>query len=266
MPFPRELFERLPSLKLVAVTGPHNRTLDLAAAAEHGVIVSHTRGGNSHHATVELTWALILATARNLAYEDRMMRAGGWQSTVGMMLYGRTLGVLGLGRIGGGVAALGRAFGMSLIAWSPHMTPERASAAGARLVSKEELFAESDVVTIHIVLSSRTRDLIGAADLNRMQRHAILVNTSRGPIVNETALGECLRDRRIAGAGLDVFDREPLPADHLLRTLDNVVLSPHLGYVSQETYKVFYADTVENILAYLEGKPVRRLMAVSPAP
>jgi D-3-phosphoglycerate dehydrogenase len=260
MPFPRELFERLPSLRFVAVTGPHNRTLDLAAAADHGVVVSHTHGGNGHHATIELTWALILATARNLAYEDRLMRAGGWQATIGMMVHGRTLGVLGLGRIGSGVAALGHAFGMKLIAWSPNMTPERASAAGARLVSRELLFAEADVVTVHMVLSDRTRDLIGAADLDRMPRHAVFVNTSRGPIVNEAALVRCLRERRIAGAGLDVYDQEPLPADHVFRKLDNVVLTPHLGYVSEETYKVFYGDTVENIRAYLAGEPVRRLV------
>ncbi|HEY0526997.1 MAG TPA: D-2-hydroxyacid dehydrogenase family protein, partial [Stellaceae bacterium] len=239
LPFPRALFERLPNLRLLITTGMHNRSIDLDAAAEHGVLVCHTRGGGTEHSTTELTWALILAAARHVPLEDRGMRAGGWQKTVGMTLHGKTLGVLGLGRLGARAAAIGRAFGMEVIAWSPNLTTERAAAGGARLVGKDELFATSDVLTIHMVLGERSRGLVGAKELALLPAHAILVNTSRGPIVDEAALIEALRDQHIGGAGLDVFDQEPLPADHPLRSLDNVVLTPHLGYVSQESYSVF---------------------------
>jgi len=261
MSFPRALIERLPALKLLVFTGTHNRTLDLSAAEDHGVTVSHTRGGGTEHSTVELTWALILTAARHLAYEDRAMRGGGWQSTIGMTLHGRTLGILGLGRLGSMIAPLGRAFGMKVIAWSPNLSAERAAAVDARLVPKEDLFAQSDVLTIHIVLSERTRGLVGAKELARMQNHAILVNTSRGPIVDEGALIGALQQKRIGGAALDVFDQEPLPTDHALRRLDNAVLTPHLGYVSFESYAIYFGDMVENVLAYLAGAPIRLLRA-----
>ena len=259
MPFPAALFERLPALRLLVTTGTHNRTVDLSAALSHGVMVSHTRGGGTENSTAELTWALILASARNVAYEDREMRNGAWQSTIGMTLHGKTLGLLGLGRIGSAVANIGRAFGMRLAAWSPHLAAERAAMAAAQLVSKDDLFAQSDVLTIHIVLSDQTRRLVGANELGKMKRHAIVVNTSRGPIIDEAALISALQERRIGGAGLDVFDQEPLPRDHALRQLHNVVITPHLGYVSQESYKIYFNDVVENILAFLSGTPIRVL-------
>jgi phosphoglycerate dehydrogenase-like enzyme len=259
MPFPAALFDRLPSLRLLVTTGTHNRTVDLNAAVSHGVIVSHTRAAGTENSTVELTWALILAAARNLTYEDRAMRAGGWQSTIGMTLHDKTLGILGLGRIGAIVAKIGHAFGMKIIAWSANLTAERVGMTPARLVSKDELFAQSDVLTIHMVLSERTRRLVGANELGRMKAHAILINTSRGPIIDEAALIQALQEKRIAGAGLDAFDQEPLPSDHVLRKLDNVVITPHLGYVSEESYKIFFGDMVENIVAYLAGTPIRVL-------
>jgi phosphoglycerate dehydrogenase-like enzyme len=261
MPFPRALLERLPQLKLVVVTGTHNRTLDLSAVNDHGITVCHTRGGGTEHCTSELTWALILASARHLTYEDRAMRDGKWQSTVGMTLHGKTLGVLGLGRIGSIVATIGRAFGMKIIAWSPHLTGERVAAAEGRLVSKEELLAKSDVLTIHMVLSESTHGLIGAKELASMHSHAVLVNTSRGPIVDEAALIQALQDKRIGGAALDAFDCEPLRTDHPFRKLDNIVLTPHLGYVCQETYAIYFNDVVEDICAYLAGAPIRVLSA-----
>ena len=257
MPFPRVLIERLPKLKLIVFTGGRIRTLDLEAAREKGITVTYTRGAGSQYSTSELTWALILAAARNLCAEDRAVRAGDWQKSIGTTQHGKTLGILGLGNIGSRVAAVGRAFGMEIVAWSPNLTPERAEASGARAVTKADLFRQSDIVTIHMILSERTRGLVGPGDLALMQRHAILINTARGPIVEETALVEALRSKRIAGAGLDVFDQEPLPPDHPLRRLENVVLSPHLGYVTREIYAVFFQDMVENIAAYLAGKPVR---------
>jgi len=259
LPFPCALIERLPFLKLLVVTGTHNRTLDLLAAAERGIVVSHTRGGGTEHSTVELTWALILAAARHVAQEDQAMRRGSWQTTIGTTLHGKTLGVLGLGRLGTFVARIGRAFGMNIIAWSPNLTPERADAAGATYVSKADLFEQSDVLSIHLVLSDRTRGLIAADELSLMPPHAILVNTSRGPIIDEAALLAALRERRISCAALDVFDQEPLPQNHPLRQLENVVLTPHLGYVSKESYKIFFEDMVENISAYLAGTPIRVL-------
>lgn len=260
MPVPAALIERLPKLKLIVVTGAHNRTLDLAAAAARGIVVSHTRNPGTQYPTGELTWALILAAARSLTFESRNMREGGWQQTVGITLHGRTLGVLGLGRLGTVVAGVGRAFGMNVLAWSPNLTEERAAAGGATLVSKQALLSQSDVVTLHMVLSERTRGLLGREDLALMRPGAILVNTSRGPLVDEAALLEALRAGRIV-AGLDCYDQEPLPADHPFRTLDNVVVSPHLGYVTRESFEVFYADTVENIDAYLAGDPIRILQS-----
>ena len=259
MPVPAVLIERLPRLKLIVVTGAHNRTLDLAAAVARGIVVSHTRNADTQFATAELAWGLILAAARHIASEAETLRRGGWQRTVGITLHGRTLGVLGLGRIGSVVARFGQAFGMPVIAWSPNLTAEKAQAAGARLVSKAELFAQSDVLTLHMVLSERSRGLVGAADLALLKPDAIVVNTSRGPLIDEGALVEALRARRIGMAALDCFDQEPLAPDHPLRGLDSVVATPHLGYVTRETYAVFFADTVDNIEAYLAGAPVRRL-------
>ena len=259
MAFPRALFERLPDLRLIVLTGMRSPSLDLGAAADRGVLVCHTRGGGTEHSTTELAWGLVLACARRIAREDRVMHEGGWQSTIGTMLHGKTLGLLGLGRLGGRMAALGQAFGMEVIAWSENLTPSRAAEAGAERVEKEELFRRSDVVSIHLVLGERTRGLVGAGEIGLMKPSAFLVNTSRGPIVDETALVEALRTGRIAGAGLDVYDREPLPPDHPLRHLDNTVLTPHLGYVTEETYRVFFADMVEDIAAYLDGRPIRVL-------
>ena len=259
MPMPRTLIERLPALKLIVVTGAHNRTLDLAAAKERGITVSHTRGGDSQYATPELAWGLILSLMRHIPQEHQRMREGGWQETVGTALHGRTLSILGLGRLGSRMASIGRAFGMEVLAWSQNLTAERAEAAGATLVAKDELFARADVLTIHLVLGERSRGLVGAAELRRMKPSAVLINTSRGPIVDEAALIAALERLDIRGAGLDVYDREPLPADHPLRPLGNVVLTPHLGYVTEGTYRMFYADTVEAIAAWRAGTPVRLL-------
>jgi phosphoglycerate dehydrogenase-like enzyme len=259
IPMPRTLIERLPALKLIVVTGAHNRTLDLAAAKERGITVSHTRGGDSQHATPELAWGLILSLMRHIPQEHQRMREGGWQETVGTALHGQTLSILGLGRLGSRMASIGRAFGMEVLAWSQNLTAERAEAAGAALVAKDELFARADVLTIHLVLGERSRGLVGAAELQRMKPSAVLINTSRGPIVDEAALIAALEARDIRGAGLDVYDREPLPADHPLRRLGNVVLTPHLGYVTEGTYRMFYADTVEAIAAWRAGTPVRTL-------
>src|SRR3954469_5641040 len=259
MPGPRSLVQRLPKLKLLVVTGAHNRTLDLAAAKERGIVVAHTRGGDSQYATPELAWGLILSLMRHIPQEHQRRREGGWQETVGTALHGQTLSILGLGRLGSRMAAIGRAFGMAVLAWSQNLTAERAEAAGATLVAKDELFARADVLTIHLVLGDRSRGLVGAAELQRMKPSAVLINTSRGPIVDEAALIAALERLDIRGAGLDVYDREPLPADHPLRRLGNVVLTPHLGYVTEDTYRMFYADTVEAIAAWRAGTPVRLL-------
>jgi phosphoglycerate dehydrogenase-like enzyme len=239
----------LPQLKLIASTGPRNAAIDVEAAAERGIVVAHT--GYDARPTIEMTWALILASARQVALENAHLRAGGWQLRMGDSLHGKTLGVLGLGNIGSEVARIGLAFGMEVIAWSQNLTPDKAQACGARLVSKEELFRSADVLTIHLVLSQRTKGLVGAAELQAMKPSARLINTSRGPIVDEPALIEVLRERRIAGAALDVFDIEPLPADHPFRSLDNVLATPHIGFVARELYRTFYRDTVENITRWL---------------
>jgi phosphoglycerate dehydrogenase-like enzyme len=249
-PLPRSIIERLPNLKLIASTGPVNASIDLAAAGDHAVTVVHT--GYRSDPTIEFTWALILASSRNIVMENNSVRSGGWQQTVGTDLRGQTLGVLGLGRIGSQVARIGSAFGMKLVAWSRNMTSETAEAAGASLVSKEQLFEQADILTIHLVLSSRTRGLVGAAELARMKPTARLINTSRGPIVDEQALISVLRKRQIASAAIDVFDIEPLPPAHPFRTLDNVLATPHLGYVSHGLYETFYEDTVANIRAWLD--------------
>jgi phosphoglycerate dehydrogenase-like enzyme len=254
-PFPRSLLHRLPNLKLLVTTGARNASIDVAAASERGITVCGT--GAHPSGPVELTWALILAAARHLPAEDANVRAGGWQQTVGTDLAGATLGVVGLGRLGEKVARIGAAFGMDVVAWSQNLTAERAAQVGVRRVTKEELLTAADVVTIHLQLSDRTRGLIGAEELALMKRTATLVNTSRGPIVDEAALLDALRSDRIAGAGLDVFDREPLPADHPLRSEPRAVLTPHLGYVTKATYEVFYRGAVEDVAAFLAGAPVR---------
>jgi phosphoglycerate dehydrogenase-like enzyme len=259
-PFPRRVLERLPNLRLLVTTGMRNASVDVAAAAERGVTVCGTAGLVTP--TVELTWALILDLARSVTAENTGLRSadGPWQRTVGTDLAGATLGVVGLGRIGSQVAHIGRAFGMDVLAWSQNLTAEAAEAAGARLAaSKDELLAAADVVTIHLVLSERTRGLLGAAELAAMRPEAYLVNTSRAPIVDQDALVEALRAGRIAGAALDVYDVEPLPADHPFRTLPNVLATPHLGYVTTRNYAVFHREIVEDIAAYLAGAPVRTL-------
>jgi phosphoglycerate dehydrogenase-like enzyme len=250
-PLPRNVVERLPNLKFIASTGPINASIDVVAAADRGIVVSHT--GYRSDPTIDLTWALILASARNIVAESNSLRSGGWQRTVGTELRGKTLGVLGLGRVGSEVARIGRAFGMDLIAWSRNMTPEAAQAAGAVLVSKDELFEQADILTIHLVLSARTRSLVGAAELALMKSTARLINTSRGPIVDEQALISALRNKQIAGAAIDVFDIEPLPASHPFRTLDNVLATPHIGYVAQGLYRTFYEDSVSNIRKWLDS-------------
>jgi phosphoglycerate dehydrogenase-like enzyme len=249
-PLPRSVIERLPNLKLIASTGPGNASIDVAAAADHGITVVHT--GYRSDPTIEFTWALILACARNVVAESNSVRSGGWQHTVGADLRGATLGILGLGRIGSQVARIGSAFGMNLLAWSQNLTPESAKAAGATLVSKEQLFEQADILTIHLVLSNRTRGLVGAAELGRMKSTARLINTSRGPIVDEQALISALQRRQIAGAAVDVFEVEPLPPSHPFRMLDNVLATPHIGYVSRGLYATFYADTVANVRGWLD--------------
>jgi phosphoglycerate dehydrogenase-like enzyme len=257
-PFPRTLLDRLPRLRLLVTTGMRNASIDLRAAADRGVLVCGTGGLPSP--TAELTWALILALVRHVPREDRATRDGRWQETLGTTLSGKTLGVLGLGQLGSRVARVGRAFEMEVLAWSQNLTAERAAAVGATLAgSCDELLARADVVTIHLVLSDRTRGLLGARELALLRPPAYLVNTSRGPIVDERALIAVLRAGAIAGAGLDVFDEEPLPRDHPLRQLPNTVITPHLGYVTEETYRNFYAQALEDIRAFLAGAPVRVL-------
>jgi phosphoglycerate dehydrogenase-like enzyme len=256
-PFPAGLLELLPRLELLVTTGMRNASLDLEAAARRGVTVCGTEALGTP--TAELTWALILALARRIPAEDRALREGRWQESVGVGLEGKTLGVVGLGRIGSAVARVGASFGMRLIAWSQNLTAQRAAEAGAELATKEALFRDGDVVTIHLVLSERTRGLVGARELGLMKPTAFLVNTSRGPIVEEDSFLAALAEGRIAAAGLDVYDEEPLPAGHPLRAAQNTVLTPHLGYVTEESYALFYAQTVEAISAYLDGSPVRVL-------
>jgi phosphoglycerate dehydrogenase-like enzyme len=251
-PLPRNIIEGLPNLKLIASTGAGNASIDVPAASDRGIAVVHT--GYRSDPAIEFTWALILASARHIVMESNAVRSGGWQQSVGADLRGKTLGVLGLGRIGSEVARIGRAFGMNLIAWSQNMTPQAAEAAGAISVSKNQLFEQADFLTIHVVLSSRTRGLIGATELARMKPTARLINTSRGPIVEEQALISVLKNKQIAGAAIDVFDVEPLPPNHPFRALDNVLATPHIAYVSQDLYKTFYEDTVSNIRKWLDTR------------
>lgn len=249
-PLSRELLQRLPRLKLIASTGPRNPSIDSAAAKELGIGVTST--GYESTPTIELTWALILASARFIVRENRAVREGLWQTSIGEELCGKTLGVLGLGNIGSQVTRIGLAFGMKVIAWSQNLTQETAEAVGAKLVSKEALFRDADIVTIHLILSNRTVGLVGAAELALMKPTARLINTSRGPIVDEPSLLNALRSQAIAGAAIDVFDLEPLPLDHPFRTMANVLATPHIGYVAQNLYRTFYGDVVKNITAWLE--------------
>ncbi|MBK1660385.1 D-2-hydroxyacid dehydrogenase family protein [Paracraurococcus ruber] len=258
-PFPRALIEQLPNLKLLITTGMRNRSIDLAACAERGIAVCGTP--SVAHPTVDLTWGLILSLMRRIPEQQAALREGRWQVAMGNTLEGKVLGCVGLGNLGGRVARVGAAFGMKVLAWSQNLTAEKAAAAGATAVSKEQLLAEADVVTLHLVLSDRSRGIIGAGDLARMKPTAVIVNTSRGPLIDQAALVAALRERRIGGAGLDVYDTEPLPADHPILAAPNTVLTPHLGYVTEENYRAYFQGAVEAIEGYLAGKPVRELRA-----
>ncbi len=255
-PFPRQVIEALPDLKLLITTGARNASIDMAACAERGIVVCGTSSfGNP---TTGITFGLILELTRRIGWENARMKAGApWQVTLGMDIEGKTLGVLGLGKLGGRAAGVGKAFGMNAIAWSQNLTPEKCKEAGVGYVSKDDLFRNSDFVTIHLQLSPRTRSLVTAKELGLMKPTAYIVNTSRGPIIDEPALIAALREKQIAGAGLDVFDVEPLPVDHPFRSMDNVVLTPHLGYVSQQNYAGYFPDIVDDIRGWLDGKPVR---------
>lgn len=259
MPMTAKLIDRLPNLKLIITTGHANRSLDKDHAKAKGIVCCFTRGGDSTATTVETAFALLLGHGRGLVYEDRMMRGGKWQTTIPTTIAGKTLGVVGLGRLGSRMARIAKAFEMNVIAWSTNLTAEKAAAAGAELVSREDLFRRSDYVSIHLVLSDRSRGLIGAPEFAVMKKTGVLINTSRGPIVDEAAMIDALRHKRIGGVGLDVFDVEPLPADHALRSLDNATLSPHLGYVSDATYQEYFEDIIDNIVNWMKGTPSRIL-------
>jgi D-3-phosphoglycerate dehydrogenase len=260
--FPKSLIDALPNLKFISLTGARSPSLDTAACKARGIPVSHTRSAGGGTSTVELAWGLIIAGARGRAKGERNMRAGLWHQNLGpgFSLDKKRLGLLGLGNIGARVAAIGKAFGMECVAWSQNLTAEKAAAAGVLLVSKDQLFATADVITIHLVLGERTRGLVRKEDLQRMKQGAVLVNTSRGPIVVEPDLIDVLKQGKIHAA-LDVYEREPLPADHPLRKLENVTLSPHLGYVHDDNYRIFYGDTLENVAAWMSGKPLRVINA-----
>jgi len=257
-PFPRAVIEALPKLKLLITTGARNASFDLEAAKERKVAVCGTPGvGNP---TAGIAIGLMLELTRRIGYENARMKAGElWQTTIGLDLDGHTLGVVGLGKLGTRVAQIAKAFGMKVIAWSQNLTPEKCHEAGVQYAGKEDLLRQADFITIHVVLSARTRGLLGAKELSLMKPTAYLINTSRGPIIDEAALLAALKEGRIAGAGLDVFDTEPLPVDHPLRRLDNVVLTPHLGYVSVQNYRAYFAGVVEDIRGFLDGKPVRAM-------
>jgi phosphoglycerate dehydrogenase-like enzyme len=250
-PLTRGILEQLPRLRLIASTGSQNASIDVQAASERGVSVLHT--GYFSTPTIELTWALILAGARHVTEENASLRSGGWQREVGDDLAGRTLGLLGLGRIGAGVARIGKAFEMDVIAWSENLTQERAATVGAVRVTKDELFRRADILSIHLILSARTRGIVGAAELALMKPTARVVNTSRGPIVVEADLIEALSRGRLASAAIDVFDQEPLPLDHPFRRMPNVLATPHIGYVSRALYQRFYQDTVANVVRWLDA-------------
>jgi D-3-phosphoglycerate dehydrogenase len=255
-PFPRSLIEKLPDLKLLVTTGLKNASIDVAAARERGITVCGTE--SAKHPTAELAIGLMIDLARSISLENARMKAGeAWQATIGADLYGHTLGVIGLGNLGQRVARVAQAFGMKVIAWSQNLTPERCKEHGVDYATKADLFQQSDFISIHMVLSDRTRGLVSKTDLGMMKPSATIINTSRGPIIDEAALIAALQNKAIAGAGLDVFDVEPLPRDHAFRKLPNVVLTPHLGYVTQDGYRMFYGGTVEAIRAFLDGKPIR---------
>jgi D-3-phosphoglycerate dehydrogenase len=256
-PFPRALFDKLPNLKLLVTTGKRNASIDLAAAKDHGVLVCNT--GGAGRATAELAIGLMIGLARHLGVEFQNMRNAGWQTTVGSDLDGKTLGLIGLGNLGGKVARIGKAIGMKTIAWSENLTAERAREHGAEHVDRDALFRQADVISINTVLSDRTRGLVGARELGLMKPTALLINTSRGPIVDQAALLAALREKRIAGYGADVYDSEPLPASHPLRAEPRALLTPHIGYVTEETYRDFYAGMVGAIEAWLAGKPINVL-------
>ncbi|HEV8466817.1 MAG TPA: D-2-hydroxyacid dehydrogenase family protein [Pseudolabrys sp.] len=257
-PFPRKVIEALPDLKLLITTGARNNSFDVKACAERGVTVCGT--GATGSPTTGIAFGLMLELTRRIGFENARLKAGApWQVTIGRDLEGLTLGILGLGKLGQRSGAVGKAFGMKTIAWSQNLTEDKAKTAGADYVSKDDLFRNSDFVTIHIVLSDRSRGLIGAKELGSMKKTAYLINTSRGPIVDEKALIAALQNKAIAGAGLDVFDVEPLPPDHPFRKMDNVVITPHLGYVSEQNYRKYFPDAVEDIRAWLDGKPVREI-------
>ena len=258
-PFQRTLLEKLPNLKLLVTTGARNASIDMATADERGIVVCGTPGGGMP--TAELAFGLLLNLARNIPYEIGQMISGGWQTTLGVELAGRTLGLLGLGKLGQRMARFATAFDMKTIAWSQNLTAEKAKAGGAELVEKDDLFRRADFLSVHVVLSQRTRGLIGDRELHLMKPSACIINTSRGPIIHEAALIEALKAGRIAGAALDVYDQEPLPKDHPLRSCPRVLLTPHLGYVTQETYRAFYGGMVEAIEGWISGKPVRVIAA-----
>ena len=258
-PFPRAVLERLPKLRLLVTSGPVNAAIDIDAARELGIVVSGTVGRNGIPGTVELAWALILASARSLVREDALVRAGGWQRGVGTVLSGRTLGIVGLGNLGSRMIPVARAFGMEVTAWSKNLSKERAVELNVTALDHDQFFRTVDVVTVHLKYSARSVGYIGRNELSLMKPTAFLVNTSRGPLVDEDALIEALQNGSIAGAGLDVFNVEPLPAEHRLRSLPNVVLSPHMGYVTQQTYRDYFGGYVEGIAAYLQGSPIRVL-------
>ncbi|HEY8274300.1 MAG TPA: D-2-hydroxyacid dehydrogenase family protein [Pseudolabrys sp.] len=259
-PFPRKVVEALPDLKLLITTGARNNSFDIKACAERGITVCGTGAVGSP--TTGIAFGLMLELTRRIGFENARLKAGApWQTTIGRDLEGLTLGVLGLGKLGQRSAAVGKAFGMKTIAWSQNLTEEKARASGADYVSKDDLFRNADLVTIHLVLSDRSRGLVGAKELGLMKKSAYLINTSRGPIVDEKSLIAVLNSKSIAGAGLDVFDVEPLPLDHPFRKMDNVVITPHLGYVSEQNYQKYFPDIVEDIRAWLDGKPVRVIEA-----
>ena len=259
-PFPRKVVEALPDLKLLITTGARNNSFDIKACAERGITVCGTGAVGSP--TTGIAFGLMLELTRRIGFENARLKAGApWQTTIGRDLEGLTLGILGLGKLGQRSAAVGKAFGMKTIAWSQNLTEEKAKASGADYVSKDDLFRNADLVTIHLVLSDRSRGLVSAKELGLMKKSAYLINTSRGPIVDEKALIAVLNSKSIAGAGLDVFDVEPLPLDHPFRKMDNVVITPHLGYVSEQNYRKYFPDIVEDIRAWLDGKPVRVIEA-----
>ena len=258
--FPRAVIDGMPKLKLLITTGAYNASIDMKACQERGIVVCGTGGfGNP---TTGITFGLILELTRRIGWEHARMKSGVlWQNTLGMDIEGKTLGVLGLGKLGARAAGVGKAFGMKVIAWSQNLTPEKCKEVGVEYVSKQDLFRNADFITIHLQLSARTRGLVTATELGLMKNTAYLINTSRGPIVDEKALLAALSDKRIAGAGLDVFDVEPLPTDHPFRKMDNVVLTPHLGYVSQQNYAGYFPDIVDNIRGWMDGRPARVIPA-----